>query len=290
MEWFHSVTLQNEHLTATIVPSEGANLMSLKKGSIEVLRVPSSQEAYEKKKVLFGTPVLFPPNRIENGTFHFNGTDYRLPVNETELNNHIHGFVSDRPFNVISQTETKLTARFDSADHPEIHEGFPHHFTVELEFELSGDTLIKRCRIKNLSERDMPAGFGWHTSFLFDAGTDQFTASVKEQWELNERNLPTGKRSDATLPDSLDQVMLDDAYTDNGKRTVTIKRPDITINYQASEAFHNWVIFHEGKGFICPEPYTWITNAPHLQKDPAAGFRAVKPGDTFEVSAEIRLF
>ncbi|AJD92119.1 hypothetical protein JMA_28020 [Jeotgalibacillus malaysiensis] len=265
--------------------------MSLKRGSAEILRAPTDQESYLKRKILYGTPVLFPPNRIEDGQFSFNGIYYHLPINEPELNNHIHGFVSDRPFQIKSQSKSALTAVFDSADHPEISEGFSHHFKVELDFELTGDLLIKRCRIKNLSESEMPAGFGWHTSFVFDASTDIFQASVEQQWELNERNLPTGKRSTAHIPSSLKNVMLDDAFTDNGERKVSIIRPDenIRIDYQVSDAFTNWVIFHEGKGFICPEPYTWITNAPHLQNDPASGFQAIAPGNTLSVEATIEI-
>nr|WP_257721015.1 aldose 1-epimerase [Jeotgalibacillus malaysiensis] len=283
--------MKNGQLTAVIIPSEGANLMSLKRGSAEILRAPTDQESYLKRKILYGTPVLFPPNRIEDGQFSFNGIYYHLPINEPELNNHIHGFVSDRPFQIKSQSKSALTAVFDSADHPEISEGFSHHFKVELDFELTGDLLIKRCRIKNLSESEMPAGFGWHTSFVFDASTDIFQASVEQQWELNERNLPTGKRSTAHIPSSLKNVMLDDAFTDNGERKVSIIRPDenIRIDYQVSDAFTNWVIFHEGKGFICPEPYTWITNAPHLQNDPASGFQAIAPGNTLSVEATIEI-
>ncbi|WP_404404860.1 aldose 1-epimerase [Jeotgalibacillus malaysiensis] len=292
LEWFHdAIQLKNEQLTAVIIPSEGANMMSLKRGSTEILRAPRDQEAYLKRKILFGTPVLFPPNRIEDGQFSFNGTDYHLPLNEPVLNNHIHGFVSDRPFKIKSQSKSALTAVFDSADHPEISEGFPHHFQVELDFELTGESLTKRCRIRNSSDNEMPAGFGWHTSFVFDASTDIFQASVDEQWELDDRNLPTGNRSTAHIPSSLENVMLDDAYTDNGERKASIIRPDerILIDYQVSDTFTNWVIFHEGKGFICPEPYTWITNAPHLQNDPASGFQAIAPGDVLSVKASINI-
>lgn len=263
--------------------------MSLKRGATEILRAPTDQTAYLKRKVLFGTPVLFPPNRIEDGTFSFNGTSYQLPLNEPELNNHIHGFVIERPFHVKSQSESSLSVVFDSEDYPDISKGFPHHFQVELYFELKGESLIKRCRISNLSEREMPAGFGWHTSFIFDAATDIFRASVDEQWELNDRNLPTGQRSIAHLPASLEGVMLDDAFTDNGERTASIVRPkdQLRIDYQVSDNVTNWVIFHEVKGFICPEPYTWITNAPHLPNDPAAGFRAIKPGEVLSIEATI---
>lgn len=274
-----------------MIPSEGANLLSLKRRTTEILRVPSDREAYLNRKILFGTPVLFPPNRIEDGEFSFNGTDYQLPVNEPELNNHIHGFVSDRLFHIKSQSESALTAVFDSTVDPAISAGFPHHFQVELDFELKGESIIKRCRIRNLSDSDMPAGFGWHTSFIFNAATDSMQVSVGEQWELNDRNLPTGQKENADLPMSLEGVMLDDAFTDNGERTASIIRPDekIRIDYQISGAFTNWVIFHEGKGFICPEPYTWITNAPHLRDDPAAGFRAIAPGEVLSVEATIEI-
>ncbi|TDL92190.1 hypothetical protein E2R55_03780 [Vibrio vulnificus] len=41
----------------------------------------------------------------------------------------------------------------------------------------------------------------------------------------------------------------------------------IEITYKADSNFKNWVVYNSNgqKGFVCSEPYTWITDAPNLQ-------------------------
>src|SRR5690606_31023064 len=57
----------------------------------------------------------------------------------------------------------------------------------------------------------------------------------------------------------------------------------IEIRYEADPNFRHWVVYNaDGRsGFICPEPYTWITNAPNLAF-PASltGFQELGPGET----------
>src|SRR5690606_6572710 len=67
----------------------------------ELLRVPESVEAFWQRPALYGTPVLFPPNRIADGRFTYRGREYRFDINEPARGNHIHGFVHKRPWQLV---------------------------------------------------------------------------------------------------------------------------------------------------------------------------------------------
>ena len=71
-----------------------------------------------------GIPILFPfPNRIRSGKYSWDGVDYELPeslVGYEGSGNAIHGFCLDRPWRVIGQTDSSVTAVFRiSKDAPE---------------------------------------------------------------------------------------------------------------------------------------------------------------------------
>ena len=71
-----AIKFGNEKVEAILVPSLGSNLLSLKykHKDIELLRTPDSVEEYKKASILYGMPILFPPNRIEDGQFTYKGT------------------------------------------------------------------------------------------------------------------------------------------------------------------------------------------------------------------------
>ena len=54
---------------ANILPEIGGNLISLKKGDAELLHQYDTLESIAQKPTWYGLPVLFPPNRIEDGVF-----------------------------------------------------------------------------------------------------------------------------------------------------------------------------------------------------------------------------
>ncbi len=58
---------------AMLIPAQGANLVKLvnKEKNLNILRTPQEEdkEAFAERPQLFGLPILFPPNRIEDGTY-----------------------------------------------------------------------------------------------------------------------------------------------------------------------------------------------------------------------------
>jgi len=85
-----AVRMENERLAATVVPDWGSRVVSLwsKEAGAELLRVPASLEEYGRTSMLYGIPVLFPPNRIEDGAFSYGGRNYRFDINDPATGNH----------------------------------------------------------------------------------------------------------------------------------------------------------------------------------------------------------
>jgi aldose 1-epimerase len=294
----------NDQLELVLVPGWGSNLISLihKPTETHLLREPQSAEQFWDHPVLFGTPILFPPNRIENGTFTFNGRVYQFEINEKGRNNHIHGFlcrekwefakVSTEGDQVVLQTE------IDSLKYPGISRQFPHHFVVRMTYILEGTSLSTQASILNKSENSMPCGFGYHTTFCFEEGLDTFSVTAGKQWELNENFVPTGLLTHNERCDQLSEGVnlggwqLDDAFLTEGKNEAVIYRKGrgVKLVYQPDEHFKHWVVYNaDGKqGFVCPEPYTWITNAPNLDLPSSlTGFRALPPKSTITIKSSL---
>jgi aldose 1-epimerase len=270
----------NDQLELILVPGWGSNLISLmhKTSDTQLLREPQSAEQFWDHPAVYGTPILFPPNRIENGTFTFNDHVYHFDINEKGRNNHIHGFLYKERWELIKASaegdQVIFETEIDSSKYPNIYNQFPHHFIVRMTYILQDSTLQKQATIINKSERPMPWGFGYHTAFCFEEGLDTFSVTVGKQWELNGNFVPTGKLEHHELCDQLNQGInlkgwhLDDAFLSEGENEAVIyrKKNDLKLVYQSDENFKHWVVYNaDGKqGFVCPEPYTWITNAPNL--------------------------
>ena len=105
-EWHgtQAVEFTKRDYTALLVPSVGANLVRLAhtRLGVEVLRTPSEREHDEflRRPHVYGVPILFPPNRIADGRFRFDGREYRFPITRPEENNYHHGILKSQSFAV----------------------------------------------------------------------------------------------------------------------------------------------------------------------------------------------
>lgn len=298
----------NEHLEIVLVPGWGSNLISIvhKESGRELLRSPYSSQEFWANPILFGTPVLFPPNRIGNGTFTFQERTYQLEINEKDKNNHIHGFLYKEKWNVVAmeaaEGQVKLVTELDSAQYPHIYRQFPHHFTVRITYLLEGATVRKNATIYNRGQEPFPWGFGYHTTFLFPEESSTFALTAEKRWVLNDRLLPTGELERIERQDELnrgtklknwklDDVFLSSVLTGGGSESViTYKNPNLSIVYQVDENLKQWVVYNADgiQGFVCPEPYTWVTNAPNLDLPPSlTGLQVLSPGEEMMLESKI---
>lgn len=309
-----AIRVQNEELAFTLVPAWGSNLLSLrlKNKDLELLRFPENQESYKADPILYGLPILFPPNRIADGKFVFNGRDYQFDINDAAEHNHTHGLLFDAPWKLLRAEAEGERIVLETIIHSDEHEAilarFPHSFSVQMSYILERATLTIKATISSRDAAPFPWGLGYHTTFNypFDPSGDlaqcRFSLNADKQWLLDERFLPTGELVDIPYLEelregkSLVEHALDDAFQTAGtganEAVLTDLNSGIRVVYSADEQFKHWVVYnHDARqGYLCPEPYTWITNAPNLQlPQELTGFRVLQPGEQVTTTTRIRI-
>jgi aldose 1-epimerase len=308
-----AISAENEKLRMTIVPGWGSHLISLysKEADCECLRVPKTAAEYHRIPVLYGVPILFPPNRIEDGIFSFKGRKYQLELNELKYHNHIHGFLYKEKWDLVRAEivdgRVLVETEIHSSMRPHIYGQFPHLFTIKMTYVLHGETLSQTATIISHDKEEFPWGLGYHTTFLFPIGPDSspedcsLSLSVDKRWKLNQRMLPTGELEEFPEREQLrqgvslqgwiqDDVYLSSVQQDGENQAVIIDHKlGLKVVYQCDAIFKHWVLYNgDGKqGFVCPEPYTWVTNAPNLQL-PASltGIQVLSSGESVQAKSK----
>ncbi|KAA2653555.1 aldose 1-epimerase, partial [Alistipes onderdonkii] len=193
---------------ALLVPDMGANLVRLAdtRRGIEILRAPAGDEVEEfrRRPHVFGLPILFPPNRIADGQYTFDGRTYRFPITDAKGGHYHHGILKSQPFAVSKAWETAdevlVECRYYSnAGNDAIFRDFPHEFKCKIVYRLMAGGLEQEVMFANRSAEPMPVGVGFHTPmripFAGGAASDYvMRAAVGEQVELSGRNIPTGRK------------------------------------------------------------------------------------------------
>lgn len=290
-----AIQASNGALEMTIIPSFGSNVISLVdvKTGQELLVKPESFSALQESPILHGIPVLFPPNRIEGGTFSFEGETHEFPINEIGKH-HIHGFVYDKPWRIIMEKEESGIITIETAiqlEEPAIYQ----HAVIHLTYELEGQVLRQKAVVKNEGSKPFPWGIGYHTALLFDERNAAFSLTKTNQWTLTDEAIPTGKleETDPFEQVNLQNVPLDDAFAAAASENkAVVEGEDIRLVYRTDSAFKHWVVYNGNgrEGFLCPEPYTCITNAFNLDL-PAdvTGLRVLQPGEEDSVTAQLEI-
>ena len=302
--------------TAQIAPALGFNcfefIAKLADGnSVSVIDAAEGFINGDKPPSHSGIPLLFPfPNRIRDGRYSWNGQDYHLPeglVGYEGNGNAIHGFCLDRPWRVLSHTESSVTAVFRiSVDAPERLKLWPTDGEIEICYSLNDACLRADITVRNPSDKPLPWGFGTHAYFRLPLGSGRSAADctvfapVAKRWEL-EGCLPTGRvvpaPEDGQLRESpaFETLKLDDVYTcvEAVGGVVTCRVVDEAAGVQmiqrCDDSFREIVAFTPPwTTAVCLEPYTCTTDAINLQqKGVDAGLKVLEPGESWSGWIEI---
>lgn len=300
---------------AAVLPGIGANLIAFRdvERGHRYLHEPAADEmaAFKKRPIIHGVPVLFPPNRYEDGKFQWRGEVHQFPVNEERTNNHIHGFLHDLAWTVVSygadEHESRVTlAQSVDENHP-VYRYFPYPFTFRLSYVLSEEGLAQHVTIRNEGERNMPCLFAFHTAVNApfapnsEARDYRVKLTIGERWEMSERMLPTGKFQPLSKEEALLKgeglypffEPMDNHYTvepQNGRNRMelTDQKNGVKFVYDVGTSYKQWMIWNNfaTEGFFCPEPQVNLVNAPNVDL-PAEeiGLFGLDPGEIWEANA-----
>lgn len=312
-----AVWLKAGRYEAAILPGIGGNLICFRdtESGYRFLHEPGAEEmeAFKANPGIHGIPVLFPPNRYEDGEFPWDGKVYQLPVNEPATGNHLHGFLHTAAWEVeefgsgTSESFVTVAIKVDE-NHPS-YQYLPFKYTVKLRYTLGEAGLSQQLLVHNDGDVRMPCLLAFHTAVNapFAPGSTAQDYRVKltigDRWELSDRMLPTGKFQELTADElamKTDGVYpfyasMDNHYTaaaQNGRNRMelTDSKAGVTLVYDVGTSYKQWMIWNNGatEGFFCPEPQINLVNAPKVDL-PAdeIGLFGLEPGEYWEESSRL---
>lgn len=307
--------------SAIIAPFLGSNVMRMQdtEADIEIFRYDEklTPDDLQASAEVYGLPTLYLPNRLAGGVLKVSDATYHFPLNDP-LGNHIHGFLHKREHRIVSAETngSKAIAKteyiYDETD--AFFSIFPVSFKAEFTFTLSEDGLDYAFTMTNTSDKQLPYGMCNHTTingpFTKDGnGLDmRLYLPIGEKWELSEACIPTGEFLPMTDHDKqyltgsmvpvLHDIDNDVFFAEEGRfnekpfygALITDNASGKHICYEVCKDFKFWVVWndHGDKGFFCPEPCTWIIDAPN-QPLPAdeSGYTELAPGESKTVTEKI---
>lgn len=247
---------------ALVVPDCAMNVISLTYADEEVLNSPPSPETLLTDPFIYGIPLLFPPNRLQDDAFEFRGRRYSIPYKGEGKFSHIHGCLTNAPAIIEYLSQNELRGRIRCGK-----DRYPFECEIAVECTLSDEGLLLKHTVINTGNVDMPFAIGFHTTF---AARAELTVSVGEEWQLDGvSRLPvktaqlddSGKRLLSGIDPSL--CALDGQFTDNGSHTATLG----SYCYKLSDNFSDWVIWNMGgrRGFVSVEPQSAPVNGLNME-------------------------
>ena len=309
--------------TAQIAPWLGSNIIKMidSELGIDFFRHDDSFTIAEMKSepVIYGFPTLYLHNRLHGGILKTSDATYHFPLNEAKFGNSIHGFLHEREHTVVALTsgenyaEVKTEYVYDEKD--AFFEYFPVSFKAEYTFRLDDAGMHYTFKMTNLSKDKMlPFGMCNHTAmngpFVIGAKPEdtRIYIPIGDKWLVDDNRIPTleieslndydKKYQDGTMVPVLQDI-------DNDLYDMTVGQVDgkpyrgavlsdaasnKQIRYEVSDNYLFWIVWnHEGdKGYFCPEPMTWMIDAPNLPLSPErTGYKELAFGESDFVTSDI---
>jgi aldose 1-epimerase len=164
--------------------------------------------------------VLIPwPNRLQDGSYEFDGQRHQLELNEPENRNAIHGLVRWEPWTVAEREPDRVVMVHTLSPQP----GYPFTLELRIEYALAMDGLTVRTTATNVGESACPYGGGFHPYLTVGTETvDSVILHLPAETVVgaDERGLPLaaapveGTEYDFRRPRPIGSTRLDHAFTD----------------------------------------------------------------------------
>ena len=181
--------------------------------------------------------VLIPwPNRLQNGSYEFDGRRHQLPLNEPERHNAIHGLVRWATWRAVARQPHRVLMEHILYPQP----GYPFSLRLGLEYTLSASGLCVRTSATNIGTVACPYGSGAHPYLTLGSKTiDRLILRVPGRSVLrcDERGIPIGRQAvaggeyDFRQPRPIGAIALDHAFSDlerdkDGVARVELRDPE----------------------------------------------------------------
>jgi aldose 1-epimerase len=239
--------------------------------------------------------VLVPwPNRIEDGSYEFDGAHQELPINERRTQCAIHGLVRWAAWRLVESDRHRVVLAHDLDPQP----GYPFSLALRIEYELSERGLRVTTTAANMGAHRCPFGAGAHP-YLSPGPPAVDTAILHvpagRVLEADGRGIPVGSRAvDGTTLDyreprpvgatRLDHCFAELARDDDGVARVTLTRPEAgsSVTLWADDAYAYLMLYtgddrpDVNRRSLAVEPMTCPPNAFRSGE----GVVVLEPGDS----------
>lgn len=274
-----------------VIVEVGGGLRSLSIGDREVLDGYGPDEMCTSGR----GQVLMPwPNRLEDGSYEFEGKRHQVPLTEPENRNAIHGLVRWASWRAADRNDGRVLMEHVIRPQP----GYPFTVGLTIEYTLSDLGLSVRSTATNLGTARCPFGAGAHPYVRLDAETiDALSLHVPARTVLrsDERGLPSGAipvdgtEYDFRRPRAVDSVKLDNCFADlepdgDGRTRVVLHDPSgRSLVLWAGEGYRYVMVFSGdplpdvARRSIAIEPMTCPPNAFRTGES----LIALEPGEAF---------
>jgi aldose 1-epimerase len=264
---------------AKINLTQGARLQELSIGSHHIIN-EMKDLAYSKT---YASSILFPfANRIKDGSYEFQNKNYQFPINETELNNALHGLVFNKEFEVLhsdsKEDHASVVLSYKETKHAA---GFPYTYTIQLKYTLTQSTLTLTVDIKNTDSKTFPFTLGWHPYFM---SNDRYNSSVifdsNEKLKLNNRCIPEGIEIDENFGAvKIKNQSLDDCYILK-TNTIEFRTPKYILEINSSEKESFLQLYTPPhQNMLAIEPTTGVSDS----FNNGMGLKTLKPQETYQI-------
>lgn len=143
-----------------------------------------------------GTPLIPWPNRLQDGSYEFDGEELQLDLSEPEKHNAIHGLLRWLAWEPLEHEQDRVTLGIRLHPSP----GYPFLLDVRVAYALDVEGLTVTTTLANRGERHCPVGAGQHPYLSPGAGAvlDDCTLELRARTRIVtdvERQLPTGREA-----------------------------------------------------------------------------------------------
>jgi aldose 1-epimerase len=243
-----------------------------------------------------GASLIPWPNRLADGHYSFDGTDYQLALSEPATRTAIHGLLRWRNWSAVEQASDRVVMEIRL--HPMT--GWPFPLDVSIAYSLSDTGLTVETRARNAGHTACPFGSGQHPYLspgdaLLDDCTLQATVATRILVD-DERELPVGSEPVEGTPfdfrssRTIGSLQADHAFRDlerdgNGLAWVRLSAPDgRTVSLWCDESYSVLQLYSgdtlapdRRRRGLGAEPMTCPPNA--LQT--GEGIVRLEPGETY---------
>jgi aldose 1-epimerase len=232
------------------------------------------------------------PNRIKDGKYSFDGTDYQLALTEPAARNAIHGLGRWVRWAKVRQSSDAITLRLDIVP----QNGYPFEIQVDVTYELQPERGLRVTQTAtNHGRARAPFGAGSHP-YLSTRGhalaDTTLQLPARELLVVDDKQVPVGVRPvnrtdrDFRRGRRLRTIRLDDGFTgldtSDGQGAAEVRTPDGGARLWFDETYKFLQVFTRdaltrNRPAVAIEPMTCAPNAFNT----GAGLIILEPGGTW---------